>query len=401
LIRVTVTNSWKSELTYDGKFRRRIRKEFAWQNSTWAPTSEVHYICDGNLVIQERDGKNLATVTYSRGRDLSASLEGAGGIGGLLARTANSQLPSPNAHAYYHADGNGNTTAMVNAQQMLVAKYIYDPFGNTLSKSGPLADANTYRFSSQEYHQNSGLLLYLRRAYDSNLQRWLNGDPIEERGGIDLYAYVGNNPISQNDPLGLSGNPVSSTIPGIGGSWPSNPYAPGGTYYIPPAPRPLFPVPFGGGVIASGTLEAGDAFGAGGNLSAGGGFFYNPNEGFSVGGFDSGGAFLGGPSGSLNAPGSPTDRPSGIFGATAGVGSGLWVSNAGSPSDLGGPFDQWNLNFPFASLCFAKSGGTWIGSLVLGRSEGASFSIYPTSTFAAGGFNLLSGQPIVYPSPSK
>jgi YD repeat-containing protein len=33
LIRITVTNGWKSEFTYDGQMRRRIRKEFTWQNS--------------------------------------------------------------------------------------------------------------------------------------------------------------------------------------------------------------------------------------------------------------------------------------------------------------------------------------------------------------------------------
>jgi RHS repeat-associated protein len=68
-----------------------------------------------------------------------------------------------------------------------VAKYLYDPFGFTLSSSGPLADANTYRFSSKEYQANSGLVYYLYRFYDPNLQRWVNRDPIQENGGINLY----------------------------------------------------------------------------------------------------------------------------------------------------------------------------------------------------------------------
>src|SRR6266545_1253318 len=59
LTRITVTNSWKTEFTYDGLFRRRIRKEFTWQNSAWVPTNEVRYVYDGRLVIQERDGNNL------------------------------------------------------------------------------------------------------------------------------------------------------------------------------------------------------------------------------------------------------------------------------------------------------------------------------------------------------
>src|SRR6266516_1774816 len=50
LIRVTVTNTWKSEFTYDGRMRRRIHKEFTWQNSTWAQTAEVHYLYDGMVV---------------------------------------------------------------------------------------------------------------------------------------------------------------------------------------------------------------------------------------------------------------------------------------------------------------------------------------------------------------
>ena len=38
-------------------------------------------------------------------------------------------------------DSNGNITMLINAQQLPVAKYLYEPFGNTLSASGPLADA--------------------------------------------------------------------------------------------------------------------------------------------------------------------------------------------------------------------------------------------------------------------
>src|SRR5437899_4072585 len=117
----------------------------------------------------------------------------------MLSRTDNANGET----ACYHADGNGNVTTMVNAQQIVVAKYIYDPFGNILSKSGPLADANLYRFSSQEYHQNSGLLLYLYRAYDPNLQRFINRDPIEEEGGINLHSFVQNNPIGLIDLWGL------------------------------------------------------------------------------------------------------------------------------------------------------------------------------------------------------
>src|SRR2546430_4399128 len=80
---VLVTNSWKSEFTYDGKGRRRIRKEYSWKNSAWLQTTEIRYVYSGMLVIQERNANNLPLVTYTRGLDLSGTREGAGGIGGF------------------------------------------------------------------------------------------------------------------------------------------------------------------------------------------------------------------------------------------------------------------------------------------------------------------------------
>ena len=179
---------------------------------------ETRYIYDGMLVLQERDGNNVPRVTYTRGTDLSGSMQGAGGIGGLLARTDNTRLVGgvPGTHAYYHADGNGNVTALTDEKNLLVAQYGYDPYGNLLSKSGALADANTYRFSSKEIDANLGLYYYGYRFYIPNLQRWLNCDPVFENGfqrvvgprrGVsrlaNLYDFVGNNPLARVDPFGL------------------------------------------------------------------------------------------------------------------------------------------------------------------------------------------------------
>jgi RHS repeat-associated protein len=203
LIQVCVTNQWLSQFVYDGKMRRRIRQECAWQGGVWVQTNEVYYVYDGNVVVQERDVNNLPTTTYTRGLDLSGSLQGAGGIGGLLARTSQAYADAPLAgQSYYHCDGNGNVTMLINNSQAIVAKYLYDAFGNILSKSGLLADANLYRFSSKEAHPNSGLVYYLYRYYDPNLQRWLNRDPIGETGGNNLYEFVRNDPVIFFDSLG-------------------------------------------------------------------------------------------------------------------------------------------------------------------------------------------------------
>jgi hypothetical protein len=162
LISVWATNVWRNDFVYDGKLRRRIERDFTWSGGAWAQTNEIHFIYDGNLVVQERNTNNQPVVEYTRGKDLSGSFQGAGGIGGLLARSQDSLPPTPfyMAHSYYHADGNGNVTMLINASQTMAAKYLYDAFGNTLAQSGYLAAANTYRFSSKEWNANSGLYYY-------------------------------------------------------------------------------------------------------------------------------------------------------------------------------------------------------------------------------------------------
>ena len=77
-----------------------------------------------------------------------------------------------------------------------------------LSSGGPLAAANTYRFSSKEIMVNSGLYYYGFRFYGPTLQRWVNRDPIQERSSVNLYSYVDNGPTISADSWGLSMRPA-------------------------------------------------------------------------------------------------------------------------------------------------------------------------------------------------
>lgn len=149
---------------------------------------------------------------------MSRTIQGAGGIGGLLARSSGYSSGSWSTHNFYHADGNGNITMLVNNSQSSVAIYKYNPFGGTISSSGSLASANTYRFSSKEYHANPGLYYYGYRFHDPNLQRWLTQDPYSEpgfhlasghsggragRAEVNQYLFVDGNPIGDLDFWGL------------------------------------------------------------------------------------------------------------------------------------------------------------------------------------------------------
>ena len=237
LTNVTVAGQWREDFLYDGMNRRRITRQYVWQGGVWSLTNETRFIYDGNAVIQEQDSNNVAQVTYTRGLDLFGSLQGAGGIGGLLART------DTNSSTFYHADGNGNITSLMDTNQYMAARYLYEPFGRLVGKWGPLADVNVYRFSSKEWDANSGLYYYLYRFYDPTLQRWPNRDPLgelgftllaerrqafikknntekfrkqlnmllTEPGGPNRYGFVGNSSPNQIDPLGLDAAPPLPT----------------------------------------------------------------------------------------------------------------------------------------------------------------------------------------------
>ena len=198
LTAVTVPGLYRTEFVYDGLSRRRIVRDHTWASGSWQAAGETRYVCDGYLPVQERDANGNVLVTYTRGLDLSGTFGGAGGIGGLLARTDSS------GSAFYHADIVGNITSLTDGNGNAVARYLQDPFGRPLGMSGPLAGPNVMRAFSMPYYERADMVGYPFRFYGLGPHRWLNQDPIGEAGGMNLHGFVGNNPINNIDPLGLT-----------------------------------------------------------------------------------------------------------------------------------------------------------------------------------------------------
>jgi len=179
---------------------RRIRKR-VWNNTsgTGSPTLERRYVYDGWNVLVELDGANGLVQSYVWGLDLSGSLQGAGGVGGLVA-----VRPTGSPARFTVVDGNGNVSALVNgATGQFDAQYEYGPFGEVLRVSGSMAKANPFRFSTKYQDDETEFLYYGYRYYDARNGRWVNRDPVGETGGANLYGFVGNSPLSTIDPLGM------------------------------------------------------------------------------------------------------------------------------------------------------------------------------------------------------
>jgi RHS repeat-associated protein len=140
--------------------------------------------------------------TWLWGKDLSNSLQGAGGVGGLLAATLETGSYTGIYHPLY--DGNGNIGQYLDASGTAVAKYEYDGFGNALVSTGTLANTLPHRFSTKPLDAETGLYYYAYRHYDPLTGRWPSRDPIGEKGGLNLHGFIGNNGVCKWDYLGLS-----------------------------------------------------------------------------------------------------------------------------------------------------------------------------------------------------
>jgi RHS repeat-associated protein len=193
--------------TYDGQHRRVTRTVREWTAGGWQSTSITHFIYDGWNVIEEYE-LTTTTSTLVRsltwGTDLSGSLQGAGGVGGLLMVE---EIGGGTATAYhFHYDGNGNVTEITDSLGDPAASYRYDAFGNTLVATGGYASQNRYRFSTKPLDgevTNAPLYYYGYRYYDPVTGRWPSRDPIEESGGVNLYLFSYNRTIDSFDYLGL------------------------------------------------------------------------------------------------------------------------------------------------------------------------------------------------------
>jgi len=165
-------------------------------------STTVRYLYDGWNRIAEYNG-STQIAAYLWGLDLSNTPQGAGGVGGLLSISA---IASGSiSDTFYPAyDGNGNVSEYVNAAGAEVAHFEYDPFGNLTVDDQGNAASFPYRFSTKPQDAVTGLYYYGYRYYDPMTGRWPSRDPIGERGGINLYGFVGNDAVNGLDVLGLT-----------------------------------------------------------------------------------------------------------------------------------------------------------------------------------------------------
>jgi RHS repeat-associated protein len=134
--------------------------------------------------------------------DVSGTLQGAGGVGGLLKAEETIGTAASSHYPWY--DGNGNVVGLMRGNGTVDAVYRYSAFGGKAEvsvNSSTFAARNPYRFSTK-YLDAEVETTYGYWHYATALGRWPSRDLIVERGGVNLYGMCYNNAVSFFDLLG-------------------------------------------------------------------------------------------------------------------------------------------------------------------------------------------------------
>ncbi|MES2308411.1 MAG: RHS repeat-associated core domain-containing protein, partial [Verrucomicrobiota bacterium] len=188
---VPATEKKQILFVYDGQSRRVSKKVNTWNGSAWILADSRRFLYDQFNLLAEVNDSGAVIASYAWGMDLSGSMYGAGGVGGLVIAANLSTVESP---AY---DANGNILAYVSNSGTVTAQFEYGPFGELIRSSGT-APCN-FGFSTKYRDGETGLNYYGYRYYSAGLGRWLGRDRIGEKGGKNLYGFCKNKSINQID----------------------------------------------------------------------------------------------------------------------------------------------------------------------------------------------------------
>ncbi len=181
-------NEYYAEYTYDVDGIRTSKHAI-----TSAGIVNSKFIYDGNNLVAEQ--RNNEWIYYIYGVD---------GIAGF----------SHNNEVYlYRKNVQGDVTHIYRQEEAntltQVAHYAYDAWGNCeiLQNVNNVATLNPFRYRSYYFDEETGLYYLQTRYYDPELGRFISADSIEyldpeTLGGLNLYAYCGNNPVMAVDPNG-------------------------------------------------------------------------------------------------------------------------------------------------------------------------------------------------------
>ncbi|MBI1760229.1 MAG: RHS repeat protein [Acidobacteria bacterium] len=174
LIRVTRPDLFVVNYRYDALGRRVERRT--------GPGEWTRFTYDGMDVVLDRQPGGVS-LEYGNGF----------GMDNKLWQKANGGLPT-----WYVTDQQTSTRALTNGAGSVIGALDYDAYGNSVGSA-----QTRYDYTGRERDLDTGLLYYRARWYDPQAGRFISEDPIGLKGGMNMFGYVGGNPVGKADPTGL------------------------------------------------------------------------------------------------------------------------------------------------------------------------------------------------------